>query len=41
MTDANYFPAVIANYILGGGAEARLFMNLREKMGLLTVHILT
>ncbi len=33
MTDANYFPAVIANYILGGGAEARLFMNLREKNG--------
>lgn len=26
-----YFPAVIANYILGGGGEARLFMNLREK----------
>ena len=33
MTDVNYFPAVIANYILGGGAEARLFMNLREKNG--------
>ena len=26
-----YFPAIIANYILGGGGEARLFMNLREK----------
>lgn len=33
MTDANYFPAMIANFILGGGAEARLFMNLREKNG--------
>ena len=33
MTDANYFPGMIANYILGGGAEARLFMNLREKNG--------
>ncbi|MEG1590079.1 insulinase family protein [Chryseobacterium sp.] len=31
MKDANYFPATIANYILGGGGEARLFMNLREK----------
>lgn len=26
-----YFPSMIANYILGGGGEARLFMNLREK----------
>lgn len=26
-----YFAAKIANYILGGGGEARLFMNLREK----------
>ncbi|WEK69676.1 MAG: pitrilysin family protein [Candidatus Chryseobacterium colombiense] len=33
MKDTNYFPAVIANYILGGGGEARLFMNLREKNG--------
>ena len=33
MKDSNYFPAVIANYILGGGGEARLFMNLREKNG--------
>lgn len=33
MSDANYFPATIANYILGGGGEARLFMNLREKNG--------
>lgn len=33
MKDNNYFPATIANYILGGGGEARLFMNLREKNG--------
>ncbi len=33
ITDANFFPAMIANYILGGGGEARLFMNLREKNG--------
>lgn len=29
----DYFPALIANQILGGGAQARLFMNLREKHG--------
>jgi len=29
----DYFPALLANYILGGGAESRLFMNLREKHG--------
>lgn len=33
MNSKQYFPAVIANYILGGGGEARLFMNLREKNG--------
>lgn len=33
MSDPDYFPALIANYILGGGAQARLFMNLREKHG--------
>ncbi|WES97444.1 pitrilysin family protein [Chryseobacterium arthrosphaerae] len=33
MKDPNYFSATIANYILGGGGEARLFMNLREKNG--------
>ncbi len=33
MKDADYFPATIANYVLGGGGEARLFMNLREKNG--------
>lgn len=31
MKDPQYFAATIANYILGGGGEARLFMNLREK----------
>lgn len=31
--DPQYFAGVIANYILGGGGEARLFMNLREKNG--------
>lgn len=31
MNDNRYFAAAIANYILGGGGEARLFMNLREK----------
>ncbi len=33
MSDPQYFPAMIANYILGGGGEGRLFMNLREKNG--------
>ncbi|AXG68474.1 putative zinc protease [Kordia sp. SMS9] len=30
MKDADYFPVLIANNILGGGGEARLFNNLRE-----------
>jgi predicted Zn-dependent peptidase len=33
MNDPDYFPALLANYILGGGAQAHLFMNLREKHG--------
>lgn len=33
MRDPQYFAGRIANYILGGGGEARLFMNLREKNG--------
>lgn len=33
MTDPDYFPALLANKILGGGAEARLFLNLREDKG--------
>ena len=31
MNDPLYFAGVLANSILGGGGEARLFMNLREK----------
>ena len=31
--DADYFSALIANKILGGGGEARLFLNLREDKG--------
>lgn len=33
MNDPRYFAAAIGNYILGGGGESRLFMNLREKNG--------
>ena len=33
MNNSQFFPATIANYILGGGGEGRLFMNLREKNG--------
>lgn len=33
MNDKQYFASMIASYILGGGAESRLFMNLREKNG--------
>ncbi len=29
----DYFAVLLANYILGGGAESRLFMDLREKHG--------
>ncbi|MCR8561766.1 insulinase family protein [Mucilaginibacter sp. BJC16-A38] len=29
----DYFAVILASYILGGGAESRLFMNLREKHG--------
>lgn len=31
--NSDYFPAIIANQILGGGGDARLFMNLREDKG--------
>ena len=31
--DPEYYPLLIANQILGGGAEARLFLNLREDKG--------
>jgi predicted Zn-dependent peptidase len=30
ITDKQYFAAILANQILGGGGEARLFLNLRE-----------
>ncbi|WP_035677443.1 M16 family metallopeptidase [Flavobacterium limnosediminis] len=33
MTDKEYFAGILANQILGGGGEGRLFMNLREKHG--------
>ena len=33
MSSPDYFPVLLANNILGGGGEARLFMNLREKHG--------
>ncbi len=33
MTDKDYFPVLLANKILGGGGEARLFNNLREDKG--------
>lgn len=33
MKDPDYLPALVANRILGGGAEARLFLNLREDKG--------
>ncbi|MGX7667251.1 insulinase family protein [Flavobacterium pedocola] len=33
MSDKDYFAALMANQILGGGGEGRLFLNLREKHG--------
>lgn len=33
MIDKDYFAAILANQILGGGGEGRLFLNLREKHG--------
>ncbi|WP_306353343.1 M16 family metallopeptidase [Flavobacterium sp. '19STA2R22 D10 B1'] len=33
MGDKDYFAAILANQILGGGGEGRLFLNLREKHG--------
>ncbi|MGB6152338.1 MAG: insulinase family protein [Pricia sp.] len=33
MKDADYLPALLANEILGGGGEGRLFLNLREDKG--------
>lgn len=31
--DPDYFPMIVANQILGGGAQARLFVNIREQKG--------
>lgn len=31
--DPDYFPMMVANQILGGGAQARLFVNIREQKG--------
>lgn len=33
MKDEDYLPALVANQILGGGGEGRLFLNLREDKG--------
>ncbi|MEO8112173.1 MAG: pitrilysin family protein, partial [Ginsengibacter sp.] len=33
MSSPDYFPLLLANQILGGGAESHLFMNLRERHG--------
>jgi predicted Zn-dependent peptidase len=33
MKDADYIPVLVANQILGGGGEGRLFLNLREDKG--------
>lgn len=33
MSGKDYFPLLLANQILGGGADSKLFMNLREKHG--------
>lgn len=33
MNSPDFFPALLANQILGGGGEGRLFLNLREKHG--------
>ncbi|MFT5735720.1 MAG: putative Zn-dependent peptidase [Maribacter sp.] len=33
MSDADYLSALVANQILGGGGEGRLFLNLREDKG--------
>ncbi len=33
MSSPDYFPVLLANYLLGGGADSKLFLNLREKHG--------
>ncbi|MFN0139483.1 MAG: M16 family metallopeptidase [Pyrinomonadaceae bacterium] len=32
-TDADYFPVLVMNQVLGAGASSRIFMNLREEKG--------
>jgi len=32
-TNPDFFPLVVANTVLGGGASSRMFMNIREKQG--------
>ncbi|MFZ1699651.1 MAG: pitrilysin family protein [Pyrinomonadaceae bacterium] len=32
-TDADYFPVIVMNQVLGAGASSRVFMNLREEKG--------
>ena len=32
-SDADYFPLIVANTILGGGTSSRLFLNIREEKG--------
>jgi zinc protease len=32
-TSPDYFPLVVGNSVLGGGASSRMFMNIREKQG--------
>lgn len=32
-TDPDYFPTIVANEILGGASQARLFLNIREQKG--------
>jgi zinc protease len=32
-TDPDYFPLLVGNTVLGGGASSRLFMNVREEKG--------
>ncbi|HCF58738.1 MAG TPA: hypothetical protein DFS52_12195, partial [Myxococcales bacterium] len=33
-TDPEYYPAMIANYVFGGSASARLFQEVRDRLGL-------
>src|SRR2546425_8029956 len=33
-SDADYFPLVVASYVLGGGSASRLYTRVREEAGL-------